>query len=170
MEKDVYIADYEHLGVYGCRILVPSMSEIYLSEDLVYDNNNSANPLRKNILGIHKLNIEEKAQLLMDINEAGFADMLLVTHALGVISDVNTVWANLRFGELRAMLALSTGNFEEAKTSIDWALYFAPLSEAKKTLWLCMQTMIQFKLEDTRTLHNYSDSLNSIYFNISPEI
>jgi ribosomal protein S12 methylthiotransferase accessory factor len=41
MNKDVYIADYEHLGVYGCRILVPSMSEIYQSEDLVWDNNNS---------------------------------------------------------------------------------------------------------------------------------
>ncbi|XPE24167.1 hypothetical protein ACNKHM_02040 [Shigella sonnei] len=27
-DKEVYIADYEHLGVYACRIIVPGMSEI----------------------------------------------------------------------------------------------------------------------------------------------
>src|SRR5690606_18108459 len=29
MEKSVYVMDFDHLGVYGCRIHVPGMSEIY---------------------------------------------------------------------------------------------------------------------------------------------
>jgi ribosomal protein S12 methylthiotransferase accessory factor len=28
-DKEVYIADYEHLSVYACRIIVPGMSDIY---------------------------------------------------------------------------------------------------------------------------------------------
>ncbi|MGL5462243.1 MAG: 30S ribosomal protein S12 methylthiotransferase accessory factor YcaO, partial [Aeromonas veronii] len=40
LEQPVYIADYEHLGVYACRILVPGMSDIYPAEDLLLANNN----------------------------------------------------------------------------------------------------------------------------------
>lgn len=38
-DKEVYIADYEHLGVYACRIIVPGMSDIYPAEDLWLANN-----------------------------------------------------------------------------------------------------------------------------------
>ena len=27
--RDIYVADFTHLGVYACRIIVPGMSEIY---------------------------------------------------------------------------------------------------------------------------------------------
>jgi ribosomal protein S12 methylthiotransferase accessory factor YcaO len=37
--RDIYIADFPHLGVYACRILVPSMSEIYPIDDLEWNNN-----------------------------------------------------------------------------------------------------------------------------------
>src|SRR5699024_149630 len=40
--KQVYIADYSHLDVYTCRIIVPSISEIYPPEDLLLANNNMA--------------------------------------------------------------------------------------------------------------------------------
>ncbi len=33
-DKEVYIADYEHLGVYACRIIVPGMSDIYPAENM----------------------------------------------------------------------------------------------------------------------------------------
>ncbi|MBO7706900.1 MAG: OsmC domain/YcaO domain-containing protein, partial [Acinetobacter sp.] len=42
MGKEVYMAIYQHLGATACRILVPGYSEIYLVEDLVWDNTNKA--------------------------------------------------------------------------------------------------------------------------------
>src|SRR3569833_393949 len=32
--REIYVADFEHLGVYACRILVPGVSEIYPVEEL----------------------------------------------------------------------------------------------------------------------------------------
>ena len=42
MGHEVYMAVYQHLGATACRILVPGYSEIYLVEDLVWDNTNKA--------------------------------------------------------------------------------------------------------------------------------
>jgi uncharacterized domain len=49
---EVLIMDYEHLGVYACRILAVGMSEIYPPEDLLYANNNMAIHLRDLILSL----------------------------------------------------------------------------------------------------------------------
>ena len=35
--KEVYMAEYTHLGAAACRILVPNYSEIYPIEDLIWD-------------------------------------------------------------------------------------------------------------------------------------
>ncbi|MFN6885713.1 YcaO-like family protein, partial [Proteus mirabilis] len=43
-DAEVYIMDYNHLGVYACRILVPGLSDIYPAEDL---------QLANNIMGVH---------------------------------------------------------------------------------------------------------------------
>ena len=45
-DAEVYIADYEHLGVYACRIIVPGMSDIYPAEDLLLANNSMGAHLR----------------------------------------------------------------------------------------------------------------------------
>jgi hypothetical protein len=47
---DIYIADFQHLGVYACRILVPGMSEIYPLDDLEWENNSVGNAIREAIL------------------------------------------------------------------------------------------------------------------------
>ncbi len=42
--RDIYVADFTHLGVYACRILVPGLSEIYPVDDLDFENNSVGNP------------------------------------------------------------------------------------------------------------------------------
>ena len=42
----MYVADFEELNVYACRILVPGMSEIYPVEDLQWENNSVGNDIR----------------------------------------------------------------------------------------------------------------------------
>lgn len=51
-DKEVYIADYEHLGVYACRIIVHGMSDIYPAEDLWLANNSMGSHLRETILSL----------------------------------------------------------------------------------------------------------------------
>ncbi len=51
-DKEVYIADYEHLGVYACRIIVPGMSDIYPAENLWLANNSMGSHLRETILSL----------------------------------------------------------------------------------------------------------------------
>ena len=46
LNKDLYIADFTHLGVYACRIFVPGMSEIYPVEELEWANNTIGNLVR----------------------------------------------------------------------------------------------------------------------------
>lgn len=48
-DQEVYIADYEHLGVYACRIIVPGMSDIYPAEDLWLANNSMGAHLRETL-------------------------------------------------------------------------------------------------------------------------
>jgi hypothetical protein len=63
--------------------------------------------LREPILNLHKLSLEQKNNLMSAIEEQGYDDMMLVPQALGIIADANSKWSTLRFGELKAMLALS---------------------------------------------------------------
>ncbi|MDA8881076.1 OsmC domain/YcaO domain-containing protein, partial [Alphaproteobacteria bacterium] len=50
--KEVYVATYENFGATACRIVVPGYSEVYLAEDLIWDNTNQALLFRKDILNI----------------------------------------------------------------------------------------------------------------------
>lgn len=51
-DKEVYVADYERLGAYACRIIVPGTSDIYPAEDLWPANNNMGAHLRGTILSL----------------------------------------------------------------------------------------------------------------------
>ncbi len=55
-DKEVYIADYEHLSVYACRIIVPGMSDIYPAEDLWLANNSMGSHLRETLLSCRAVN------------------------------------------------------------------------------------------------------------------
>lgn len=59
MGKEVYMAVYDQLGAIACRILVPDYSEIYLVEDLIWDNTNKALGFREDILNLHRLDDEQ---------------------------------------------------------------------------------------------------------------
>lgn len=163
MEKDVYIMDFEHLDVYGCRIHVPGMSEIYQPEDLAWDNNNAGVSVRERILGSHELSQDDLMELHDDLEEKGFDDMLLVSHGIGVIPDAGTIWADLRFGEFKAMLALAAKNHELAKAGTDWCLHFAPLKPERRLLYLCLQTLLQIEMDDSLNTNEYLPTIEKMY-------
>lgn len=163
MEKDVYVMDFEHLGVYGCRIHVPGISEIYSPADLVWDNNNNGVSLRERILTCHELSQEELMELYEDLEEKNFDDMLLVSHAIGVIPDQDTAWADLRIGEFKAMLSLAAKNHELAKASVDWCLHFAPLKDDRRLLYLTLRTLLEIEMDDTLNTNEYLPTVEKLY-------
>ncbi len=163
MEKDVYIMDYEHLSVYGCRIHVPGMSEIYQPEDLAWDNNNSAASLRADILGVHELDQEALMELHEKLEEKGFDDMLLVAHGIGVIPDAGTLWADLRFGEFKTMIALAAKNYELARAGADWCLHFAPLKSERKMLYSCINTLLQIEMNDDVNTQDFQPTVEKLF-------
>jgi ribosomal protein S12 methylthiotransferase accessory factor len=163
MEKDVYIMDFDHLNVYGCRIHVPGMSEIYQPEDLSWDNNNNGVSVRGRILGAHELSQEELMELHEELEEKGFDDMLLVTHGIGVIPDAGTLWADLRFGEFKAMTALAAKNHEQAKAGVDWCLHFAPLTTERRLTYLALRTLLEFEMDDTLNTNEFMPTIEKLY-------
>ena len=163
LEKDVYIMDFDHLDVYGCRIHVPGMSEIYQPEDLSWDNNNAGVSVRERILGAHELSQEELMELHEELEEKGFDDMLLVSHGIGVIPDAGTAWADVRFGEFKAMLALAAKNYEQARAGVDWSLHFAPLKPERRLLYQCLKTLLAIETDDSLNTNEYLPTVEKLY-------
>lgn len=140
---DIYIADFEHLGVYACRILVPGMSEIYPVDDLDFENDSIANPLREAILNLPDLDDEECEDLLATLNESGLADPLSVAAVIGLVADAGSFWADLRVGELKTLLALASGNEEATLEGCEWIRHFDQIAPQRRAVYACVQTLIQ---------------------------
>jgi len=121
---DIYIADFEHLGVYACRILVPGMSEIYPVDDLDFENNSIANDMRAAILNLTDLDNEECSDLLASLNASNLADERPVAALIGMAPDAGSFWADLRVGELKTLLALACGDEAATVEGCEWIRHF----------------------------------------------
>jgi len=108
--SDIYVADFTHLGVYACRILVPGKSEIYPVDDLDFENNSVGNSIREAILNLNDLDDEECTDLLDTLNESALADQRPVAAVIGMAADAGSFWSDLRVGELKTLLALAIGD------------------------------------------------------------
>lgn len=72
---DIYTAEFTHLGVYACRILVPGMSEIYPVEELEWENNSVGNRLRPWLLRLPELSRDECIDLQAEIDALGLQSL-----------------------------------------------------------------------------------------------
>ncbi len=165
MGHDIYISDYNHLGVYACRIIVPGMSDIYPVDDLEWSNNNEGVMFREDILSLHNLQREDWLSLLDRLEEGGYNDVQRVAEFIGVAPDAGTAWASLRIGELKAMLCLAAEDYEQAIQWNDWCLHMDQLSEERIRFYRGLQALLEIKLEDERDVNNYVDSLKLMYGN-----
>lgn len=125
-DKDVYIADYQHLSVYACRILVPGMSDIYPADDLLLANNAMGAHLRDTLLALPDSRWEKAdyLALLQQLDDEGFDDFTRVRELLGIATGKDNAWFTLRIGELKSMLALAGGDLEQALIWAEWTQDF----------------------------------------------
>lgn len=158
---DVYIADFDQLGVYACRILVPGMSEIYPLDDLAWENNSAGNGLRPAILRLPELSDDECADLLDALNDSGLDDQRLVRALIGLAADPGTLWEDLRVGELKTLLALACGDDEAIREGLDWIAHFAQIDAARRRIYRCVDALL--RLEDIGRAEACRDALELLH-------
>ncbi len=162
LDFDIYIADYEHLNVYSCRIIVPGMSDIYPVDDLVWNNNNEGALFREEILSLKNLNQEQWLSILNRLNESGYNDFQRVAEFIGIAPDPGSSWASLRIGELKAMLCLALKN-EEAIEWVNWCIHIDQLDSNTNRYYLCLQALLEINADTSQKLEDYTDSLKLMF-------
>lgn len=167
-QTEVLIMDYQHLGVYACRILAVGMSEIYPPEDLLIANNNMAIHLRELILTLphQKRTAKELLAVIEQFDDEGLDDFARVRELLGVATGKDNAWLTLRIGELKAMLALAAGDLPQAKLWIDWTVEMneSIFTSERNHAYRCLQTLVDFIIERGENQYrNYQQAFNKMY-------
>ncbi|QIW15741.1 ribosomal protein S12 methylthiotransferase accessory factor YcaO [Pasteurellaceae bacterium RH1A] len=165
--QEVYIMDYEHLGVYACRILAPGMSNIYPADDLIYANNNMGMDWREILLDLPHFHHDKATyqELLDELDEQGIDDLTRVREFLGIVAEKGSALQTLRIGELKSMLHLALGNLEEA---LDWANWTANMnasvfSPERNNYYRCLIQSLELFLDEEREPEQYRMVFDKMY-------
>ena len=161
--RDIYIADYQHLGVYGCRILVPGISEIYPVEELHWQNNNEGIAVREKILALGALSTEQASELMQELEQSELSEHSDICSLIGVAPDPQSVWESLRVGELKGMLALHIGDYEQALEWSDWCLEMQQLPVEREKFYRTLAALLEIHLDEERERAAYLDGLGVLY-------
>lgn len=143
----IYIADFTHLGVYACRIIVPGMSEIYPVEELQWENNSVGNLIRPYAIKLQSLSHAESAELLTTLLDLDLADELPVTTLIGLCADPNSPWVDLRVGELKTLAAIACQSTDDILDGCAWIAQFNELPKERAKVYRCLSDLVQISVE-----------------------
>ncbi|MDQ9022621.1 OsmC domain/YcaO domain-containing protein [Acinetobacter sichuanensis] len=163
MGKDVYMAVYQHLGATACRILVPDYSEIYLVEDLIWDNTNKALDFREDILNLHRLDEEQLEALVERLEELEVDDYTDIVTLIGVEFDDNTEWGQLTVLELKLLIYIALQAFEEAKELVEQFLQYNTNTVERGLFYQCMNVVLEVELDDELDLNDYEHNFRRMF-------
>lgn len=163
MGHEVYMAVYQHLGATACRILVPGYSEIYLVEDLVWDNTNKALLYREDILNLHRLDDEQLEALVERLEEADEDDYTEIRTLIGIEFDENTEWGQLTILELKLLIYLTLQQFEEAKDLVEQFLQYNTNTVERGLFYQCMNVVLEVILDDEMELEDYEHNFRRMF-------
>lgn len=116
MGKEIYLREYTYLNFYSCQILVPSISEVYPIEDMVYQNRNSGKFIRSDVLHFKSVALEDLLERIEPLENS-----LTMEKYLGVLFE-----HNFSMVELKAQVHILLHQYEEAQGLL--ALSEHPLS------------------------------------------
>lgn len=163
MGKEVYMAVYQHLGATACRILVPGYSEIYLVEDLIWDNTNKALFFREDILNLHRLDESRLEALLERLEECDSDDYTEIKTLIGIEFDDNTVWGQLTILELKLQIYLALQQFEEAQDLVGAFLQYNTNTVERGLFYQCLNVVLEVELDDEMDLSDYEANFRRMF-------
>jgi ribosomal protein S12 methylthiotransferase accessory factor len=155
--NDIFIMDYDELGVYACRVLVPGMSEIYPPDDLVWENNNAGMDVREAILAKNKTK-EDCQALIEKLDDLNADDQHPVAAIIGLPADKDSIFADLRIAELITLLALKVQDNERIQEGCEWLIHFRQVNPQRLKTYQCINTLLQFE-----GMVQYGQSLEKLY-------
>lgn len=163
VDMDIYISDYEHLGMYACRIVVPGMSELYPVETLVVNNNNNSIFMREVLSSLPEQSDGKLRKLYDLLDSLLLPDDADVGRLLGVLPDKGHWLDGLCVGELKCLLALKLGFTEEALEFASWLLDSVDLASGKQCYYRCLKQVLQFSADQERTIEHFYPVLCDLY-------
>lgn len=110
MQKEIYIREYDYLGFYSCQIIVPSVSEVYPIEDLIYNNKNGGKLIRDMVLNFRDYDPED---ILISIES--LEESLNIEKYIGVIFK-----NNFTMREFKAQILLLLQESDEALELLEY--------------------------------------------------
>ena len=119
----------------------------YPVEELEWANNTVGNLVRPYALKLQDLSKKESAELLKVLLDLDIADDLPVTMLIGLCADANTVWVDLRVGELKTLAALACDATEDILDGCAWIAQFNELPAARASVYRCIANMVQLNEE-----------------------
>ena len=166
-KKDVYIMDYNHLGVYACRIIVPGMSDIYPADDLIYANSNMGMDWREILLDLPHFHHDPETyqELLDELDEQGIDDATRVREFIGIVAPKASGWTTLRIGELKSMLYLALGDLEMALDWANWAynMNSSVFTAERANYYRCLINSLELFMDSQRDPQQYRLVFEKMY-------
>ena len=166
-KKEVYIMDYNHLGVYACRIIVPGMSDIYPADDLIYANSNMGMDWREILLDLPHFHHgpETYQELLDELDEQDIDDATRVREFIGIVAPKASGWTTLRIGELKSMLYLALGDLAMA---LDWANWTYNMNSSvftaeRANYYRCLINSLELFMDSQRDPQQYRMVFEKMY-------
>ncbi|MFL6707267.1 MAG: OsmC domain/YcaO domain-containing protein [Massilia sp.] len=163
MGKQAYTAVYDQLGATACRILVPGYSEIYPVEDLVWDNTNKALLFRSDILNLHKLGDEQLEALLERLEDSELDEYGDIATLIGIEFDENTAWGQLTVLELKLLVRLALGQYEEAQDLVEAFLQYNDNTVERTLFYRAMNAVLSIELDKELTLAEFEGNFRRMY-------
>ncbi|BBG30064.1 30S ribosomal protein S12 methylthiotransferase accessory factor YcaO [Zymobacter palmae] len=150
---DVYLAEYTALGAYACRILVPGFSDIYLPDELYWNNNNQALPFRQTLMNLPTASDDELDAVLEGLEQNAVNDQLRVLEWIGIVGDKGTPWASLRISELKLWLMLALGLQDEASDQVAMVLGSGDVDTERSQLLCAVRDVLELVSCDAELAH-----------------
>lgn len=159
---EIYCAEYDHLGVPACRILVPGMSDIYPVDELVWENNNEGAAFREALLNLKGAAHSDWQCLIEALDGGSYNDQTLVAQFIGLLPDEDSLWGRIRLGEIKAMLYLAL-NEQLALDWVEWCLTLEDMTEQQLKHYRCVKALLEIKWHNDRDYDDYLKGLETLY-------
>ena len=142
---------------------MPGYSEVYPTEDLIWDNTNKALMFREDILNIQSLTDEELERSLERFEESQLDNYTVISSLIGIEFDENTVWGRLDIGELKIMIYLILKQYEEAKEIVGDFLTFNDNTMERVLFYQALGAVLDITIDDELDIDDYVANLNRMY-------
>ncbi|MFN3785653.1 MAG: 30s ribosomal protein S12 methylthiotransferase accessory protein YcaO, partial [Thiothrix sp.] len=100
---------------------------------------------RAAILRLPELDDDECAALLTAIEDMGLAEHQPVAALIGLAPDPDSLWADLRIGELKTLLALILEDEEAIREGCQWIRCFEQIHPVRRRVYRCIETLLEME-------------------------